>query len=105
VSQEPARDLALGALLDELADRFASRVVLQLAKQHDNRDRWLTTREAAHHLGMHSDNLRKLAAANDIPSEQNGPGCTRYFRLSELDRWRESGARLRHRVGQRLPRS
>jgi hypothetical protein len=83
-------DLDAGAFLDAVADRIAERVAIQLAKPHDL-NRWLTTREAAQHLGMHPDSLRKLAAARAIPSEQDAPGCARYFLLSELDRWRESG--------------
>jgi excisionase family DNA binding protein len=101
-------DLDAGALLDELADRIAERVAIQLAKPHNDLDRWLTTREAAQHLGMHLDNLRKLAAARVIPSEQDRPGCALHFRLSELDRWRESGGPRRPSVAPgaytRLPR-
>jgi len=54
-------------------------------------DRWLDLRAAAAYLGMHRDTLRKLAAAGAISSEQDGPGCKRYFRKSVLDAWRESG--------------
>jgi hypothetical protein len=102
-------DLDVGALLDALADRFAERVAIQLAKPHDDLDRWLMTREAAQHLGMHPDNLRKLAAAGVIPSEQDAPGCARHFLLSKLDHWRESGGPRRPGAAQgastRLPRS
>jgi excisionase family DNA binding protein len=77
--------------LDTLADRLAERVAVQLAKPHNDLDRWLTTREAARYLGIHPDTLRRWAAAGAILSEQDEPGCALHFRLSELDRWRESG--------------
>jgi hypothetical protein len=92
-------DLDAGALLDELADRiaerFAERVALRVGESRPDPDRWLTTREAAQHLGMHPDNLRKHAAAREIPSEQDAPRCALHFRLSELERWRESGGARR----------
>jgi hypothetical protein len=88
----PLADVTLDDLLDALAGQLAERIATRLAASRDGlTDRWLTTREAAQHLRMHPDNLRKLAAARMIPSEQNRPGCARYFCLSELDRWRESG--------------
>jgi hypothetical protein len=97
----------LDGLLDDLADRIAERVSRRQA-QPDG-DRWLTTREAANHLGLHPDNLRKLAAARVIPCEQEAPGCALHFRLSELDRWRESGGRRRPSVrpvaSRRLPQT
>jgi hypothetical protein len=101
-------DLDAGAFLDALADRIAERVAIHLAKPHDDLNRWLTTREAAEHLGMHPDTLGRRAAAGTIPNEQEGPGCPRYFLLSELDRWREPGCPRRpHDATQapaRLPR-
>jgi excisionase family DNA binding protein len=102
-------DITFGDLLDALADRVAHRVMLQLVQPREGEeDRWLTTREAAQHLGMHPDTLRKLASAGTIPSEQDAPGCARHFRLSELDRWRESGGSRRPSDGPvastRLPR-
>lgn len=94
-------------LLDALADRIAERLG-QLAKQRDEPDRWLKTREAAEHLGIHPDSLRKLAVARMIPSEQDAPGCARHFRVSELDRWRASGGARRpgtaSEASTRLPR-
>jgi hypothetical protein len=83
-------------LLDDLADRIAERVSLRRAEPPH--DQWLTTREAAQHLGIHPDNLRKLATARAIPSEQEAPGCARYFRLSVLDSWRASGSPRRSAV-------
>jgi len=95
-------------LLDALADRVAERVSSRLSEQRNDLDRWLTTREAAEYLAMHPDTLRKLAAARTISSVQDGPGCVRHFRLSDLDTWRESGGRSHHAVkptaSTRLPR-
>jgi excisionase family DNA binding protein len=99
-------NIATGELLDELAARLAEplawRVVELLRHQDaaDSEDHWLNTAEAAQYLGMSASRLGKLAASRAIPSEQDGPGCKRYFERSALDRWRKSGgasARL-HRV-------
>jgi excisionase family DNA binding protein len=57
-------------------------------------DRWLDSREASEYLGVHRDTLRKLAAAGVVPSEQDGPGCKRYFSKAALDGRRESGGRF-----------
>jgi len=51
-------------------------------------DAWLDTRSAAEYLGVHRDTVRRLAALRAIPTEQAGTGCKRYFRCSDLDRWR-----------------
>jgi excisionase family DNA binding protein len=51
-------------------------------------DRWLTTREAAAHLGLSVNALHKLTAARAVPFEQERRGCRCWFRRSELDRWR-----------------
>lgn len=92
-------DMTLDELLDALADRVADalegrvadRVLSGLAQPSERiEDRWLTTRDAAQHLGMHTDTLRKLAAARKIPHEQEGRGCALYFQRSALDRWREA---------------
>jgi hypothetical protein len=100
--------LDAGTVLDALADQIAERVAARLAEPRDSPERWLTTGEAAEHLRMHPDNLRKLAAARVIQSEQEAPRCARRFRLSELDRWRESGGHRRPNVAAvastRLPR-
>jgi excisionase family DNA binding protein len=93
-------------LLDELACRLAPRLVEPMARRvvellrerdpADPVDPWLDGSEAADYLGVSRDRLRKFAAAGAIPSEQDGPGCKRYFRRSALDRWRESGGQPAH---------
>ncbi len=94
-------------LVDLLAERVAERVQAHLAVRSPEESPWLTTREAAEHLGMHPDTLRRLAAERTIPSEQDGPGCALYFRRCELDAWRESGGTrrraIRSQASRRLP--
>jgi excisionase family DNA binding protein len=68
--------------LSELAAQIAARL------QEPEPDRWLNTREAAAHLGMHADTLRGLAAQRRIPSVQDRPGCKLHFKRSELDAYR-----------------
>lgn len=79
--------------LDALAERVALRVVERLAQGTGGAgaDAWLGTREAAEHLGIHPDTLRRAARERAIPFEQDGPGRKLYFRRSELDRWRANG--------------
>ena len=94
-------DTTLDDLLDTLAERLAEHLGPRLTQPRNGiEDPWLTTRDAAQYLGMHPDNLRKLATARIIPSEQDGPGCVHHFRLSDLDGWRESGG-PRHPGGHR----
>lgn len=84
--------------LAALAEITARRVVELLRDREAAQapDRWLSTAEAAAYLGMSRDTLRKLAAAGQIPSEQDGPNCKRHYRRSELDGWRQSGGRPTH---------
>jgi excisionase family DNA binding protein len=105
--------LALIAALDDkaldlLAERLESRLATRMGAGCSTTDRWLSTREAAQHLGMHPDTLRRLAATRVIPSEQDRPGCALHFRLSALERWRESGGprfpRAEAKASTRLPR-
>jgi len=88
---KPHAGSSIEDLLDILAERVAERVVVLLGEPEVDPDRWLTTREAASHLGMHPDTLRRLSSARLIPCEQDGPGCALHFRLSALDGWREAG--------------
>lgn len=95
-----------GDLLEALAARIVpylaepvARRVVELMRERDTAepiDPWYGSAEAAQYLGMNRDTLRKLATAGAIPSEQDAPGCKRYFRRSDLDRWRESGGKPAH---------
>jgi excisionase family DNA binding protein len=93
----------LDAMLSQLADLVAARVIEKLAPP-DNAadDDWLDTRDASDYLGIHRDSLRRLAAEREIPAEQAGAGCKLFFRRSDLDAWRRRasasviGIRSRH---------
>jgi hypothetical protein len=85
--------IVLNQLLTQLAEAVAERVAAMLTgPRHAIADEWLDTRRAAEHLGIGRDSLRRLAAARAIPTEQAGVGCKLYFRRSDLDAWRSSGA-------------
>ncbi len=96
----------VGDLLNELAASMSpylvepmARRVVELLREHDATDAdgsWLDSAEAARYLGVSRDTLRKLAAAGQMPSEQDGPRCKRYFRRSDLDAWRQGGGRAAH---------
>lgn len=74
--------------LERLADLVAQRLAFTLTSS-STADRWLTSREAAEHLGLPSvAQLHKLSAARAVPFHQDRPGGRLYFRRSELDRWR-----------------
>ena len=76
-------------LLSQLADLVAARVIDRLAPpDHAAAEDWLDTRGASEYLGIHRDNLRRLAAERAISAEQAGPGCKLFFRRSDLDAWR-----------------
>lgn len=51
---------------------------------------WLDARRAAAHLGLPSvSQLHKLTSARAIPFSQERPGAKCYFRISDLDAYRE----------------
>ncbi len=77
-------------LVDLLADRVADRVLDRL-RPASEADPWLSVAEAADHLGLHPDTLRKRAKAGLIPFAQEAPGCCISFRRSDLDAWRQAG--------------
>ncbi len=49
---------------------------------------WISTREAAEHLGISIGALHRLTAERAIPFRQERPGAKCYFQRSELDTWR-----------------
>jgi excisionase family DNA binding protein len=104
---EPATSaFAASSLLDAVIDQLAERVAEYLAAGRspsqtsgsNGEDGWFDSRHAADYLGIHRDTLRKLAAERAIPSEQDGPNCKLYFRRTDLDAWRRTGGRPRHRA-------
>jgi excisionase family DNA binding protein len=99
-----ATEELVGAFALTLAEHLAPLLAQLLEGASPAPDPWLDTQQAADHLGVHADSLRKLAAANTIPSEQEAPGCKRYFLRSELDRWRQLGPRRPSKASTPLPR-
>ena len=53
---------------------------------------WLTTAQAAEHLGISVHALHRLTAARTVPFHQDGPGARCFFRRSDLDAWRADRA-------------
>lgn len=76
--------------LDSLADLLAPRLEARRATPTPAEDRWMTTAEAAAHIGRTPTALHKLTAARAIPFSQEGPGARCYFRRSDLDAWMAS---------------
>jgi hypothetical protein len=83
-------------LTDGQLDAIAERIAAKVSQRDRQDDEWLDSRCAAQHLGISRDKLRKLAAGGAILSEQDAPGCKRYFRRSALDRWRQNGGAPAH---------
>ena len=80
------------ALLDSLDENdlaeLAGRLVPFFPEPAITDDRWLTSREAAEHLGLSVDALYKRTQRHEIPAVQESAGGKLYFRRSDLDRWR-----------------
>lgn len=85
---------ALLAELDDAAlDRLAELVEPRLRRlSAPADDGWLDTAAAAY-LGVSRHALHRLTADRKVPFSQDTPGARAYFRRSDLDRWREGGAR------------
>ncbi len=77
--------------LDRLAELLAPR--LQRLTAEPAQDGWLDTATAAEYLGVSRHALHRLTAERRIPFSQDQPGARCYFRRSDLDHWRENGAR------------
>jgi excisionase family DNA binding protein len=80
------------ALDDADVERIAARVVELLRAEkiggQKSEDRWMTSAEAAEHLGLSLHALRHLVARRAIPYVQDRPGARIFFRASQLDAWR-----------------
>jgi excisionase family DNA binding protein len=87
---ESLDERALDWLADQLAERVAARLPPQPGAPAENA--WLSTKEAAEHLGLTANALHKLARQGRVPHEQDGPGCKLWFRAAELDAWRRGEA-------------
>jgi excisionase family DNA binding protein len=76
--------------LAELAERLRPYLPAQDGAAEDG---WLDTKAAAAYLGISTHALHRLTAERRVPFAQDRPGARCYFRPSDLDAWRESGAR------------
>lgn len=81
------------ALLDQLDNADLSRLAELLSDWVPPvpalaADGWLSSRDAAEHLGISIHALHRLTAERSIPFSQDSPGARCYFRRSALDAWR-----------------
>jgi excisionase family DNA binding protein len=87
-------DAFIASASDEQIARLAERLaplILRLQPVAAHPDEWLDTAGAAEYLGVHRDTINKLAVEGKLPSEQDAPGCKRWFQRGELDDWRRGG--------------
>jgi excisionase family DNA binding protein len=77
--------------IEAIAQRVAS--LLDEVQAGGAEDRWLTTQEAATHLGVAPRTLRLLIARRAIPYSQERPGARVFLLASDLDRWRADQSR------------
>lgn len=79
------------AQLDDADVELIARRVAELLRQQDGQkseDRWMTSVQAAEHLGISLHALRHLVARRAIPYVQDRPGAKMFFKASQLDAWR-----------------
>ena len=53
---------------------------------------WMTSRQAAAHLGLTLHALHRLTAARAVPFEQDTPGGKCWFNRADLDAWRRGSS-------------
>jgi excisionase family DNA binding protein len=74
----------------------ALRCLARLLEPHLSPDRsadsWMTTQEAAKHLGLTPNAVYKLIRERRIPFHQERPNAKCWFRKSELNAWRVTGS-------------
>lgn len=75
--------------VERIARRVAELLRPELRPSATSADRWLTTAEAAEHLGLTLHALRHLVARRAIPYSQERPGARQFFKRTDLDRWRD----------------
>ena len=68
--------------------RRAAELVTERLTERKREDPWLTSSQAAAHLGISLHALRHLVARRALPYSQERPGAKVYLRASDLDRWR-----------------
>jgi excisionase family DNA binding protein len=73
---------------DDLAELAARLAPYLPATEQAQPDRWLTTKQAAEHLGLTTNALHRMTAARTVPFEQDAPGGKCWFKRSDLDAWR-----------------
>lgn len=83
-------------LIEAIAARTAELLLEEMRRDAQGVDSWMDAKQAAVHLGVHVDTIRRHAASGLIPSHQDGPGSKHYFRRSDLDRWRGGGGAPGH---------
>jgi excisionase family DNA binding protein len=70
---------------------LAAGLVEALRPHLQDGDAWMTSRQAAEHIGLTLAALHRLTAARVIPFEQDVPGGKCWFNRADLDAWRRSG--------------
>ncbi len=90
--------------LDALALALAPRLRAILSADLDD-DQWLTTKDAADHLGITVKALHHRAAAGSIPCHRDSDekGAKLWFLRSELDQWRRGEYKCPQPLMQRRP--
>lgn len=81
---------ATSAILFELAEQIADRIIARLPDPVPPSSPWLDFGEACDYLRLSRDSLYKLTAARAIPTRKKVDGQGLRFHRDELDAWIES---------------